>query len=193
MATKPSTAASSIYQLKITLHDSHPPIWRRVLVPGNFSLYKLHQVIQISMGWTDTHMHHFIVGGEFYSIPSAEDFMPVKDERRVTLEKIAPSLKRKFDYEYDFGDSWRHSVVVEKILPPVPGETYPRCIKGKRACPPEDVGGIWGYETFLEAIQDPGHEEHASFVAWSGGEFDPESVNLDEINAILAQVIYKGR
>lgn len=188
MATKLSKPSSSIYQFKITLHGSRPPIWRRVLVPGNFSLYKLHQVIQIAMGWTDSHLHQFIVDSEYFSIPSSEDYEPVKDERRVTLEKIAPSLKRKFLYEYDFGDGWMHQVIVEKILIPDPGEKYPRCIKGKRACPPEDVGGVWGYETFLEAIQDAGHEEHESYVEWIGGGFDPEALNLAEINDALSRV-----
>jgi hypothetical protein len=183
-----SKSYSSIYQLKITLEGARPPIWRRVLVPGNFNLYKLHQVIQIAMGWTDSHLHQFIAGGEYFGIPSPEDFKPVKDERRIKLEKIAPILKSTFVYEYDFGDDWSHKVVVEKILTPLPGEKYPRCIKGKRACPPEDVGGIWGYENFLEAIQNPGHEEHEFSMEWIGGEFDPESLNLDEINEDLSQV-----
>jgi hypothetical protein len=188
MPTKSSKSSSSIYQLKITLRDSRPPIWRRVLVPGSFSLYKLHHVIQTAMGWTDSHLHQFIVGGESFGIPSSEDYEPVKDERRITLEKIAPSLKSKFVYEYDFGDSWTHQLVVEKILKPVPGEKYPQCIKGKRACPPEDVGGMWGYKAFLEAILDPGHEEHESYVEWIGGGFEPDAFHLAEINEALLRV-----
>lgn len=185
MPRKSPKSFSSIYQLKITLHDSHPPIWRRVLVPCNFSFYQLHQVIQLSMGWTDSHLHQFIVDGEHFSIPSSEDWEPVIDERRFTLEQIAPSLKRKFIYEYDFGDNWTHNVIVEKIITPEPGEKYPQCIKGKRACPPEDVGGVWGYETFLEAIQDAGHEEHDSYLEWVGGEFDPEAFDLAVVNQAL--------
>lgn len=177
-----------VYQLKVTLRGSRPPIWRRVLVPGKFSLHKLHQVIQLVMGWTDSHLHQFIIDGQYYSIPSPEDLEPVSDERRHSLSQIATREKHKFFYEYDFGDSWEHEIVVEKILSPVSGVKYPACIKGKRACPPEDIGGLWGYETFLEAIGDPHHEEHDSYLEWFGGDFDPEACDLDEINQSLAQV-----
>jgi len=137
-------SVGSIYQLKITLKDSKPPIWRRVLVPGSFRLGKLHRVIQIAMGWTDSHLHMFIVNGNYYGVPSPDDYEPVKSETRFKLETIAPPVKGKFIYEYDFNDNWIHTVLVEKILPPAPGEKYPQCITGKRACPPEDVGGVWG-------------------------------------------------
>jgi hypothetical protein len=182
-----------IYQLKVTLRGSRPPIWRRVLVPGKFSLHKLHQVIQLAMGWTDSHLHQFIIDGQYYGIPSPEDFEPVRDERRQTLSQIATREKRKFFYEYDFGDGWGHEIVVEKILSPEPGIKCPACIKGKRACPPEDVGGLWGYETFLEAIEDPHHEEHESYLEWVGGDFDPEACDLDEINQALARAKWRGR
>lgn len=182
-----------IYQLKVTLRGSRPPIWRRVLVPGKFSLHKLHQVVQLVMGWTDSHLHQFIIDGQYYSIPSPEDFEPVRDERRHSLSQIATREKRKFFYEYDFGDSWEHVIVVEKILSPESGFKYPACIKGKRACPPEDVGGLWGYGTFLEAIGDPHHEEHDSYLEWVGGDFDPEACNIGEINQALAQVNWHGR
>jgi len=177
-----------IYQLKVTLRGSRPPIWRRVLVPGTFSLYKLHQVIQLAMGWTDSHLHQFIIDGRRYSIPSPEDFEPVSDERPLSLRQIAMGEKRKFLYEYDFGDSWDHEIVVEKILSPDPGVKYPACIKGKRACPPEDVGGLWGYETFLEAISDPNHEKHDSYLEWIGDAFDPELCDLAMINEALKRV-----
>jgi hypothetical protein len=182
-----------IYQLKVTLRGIRPPIWRRVLVPAKFSLHKLHQVIQLAMGWTDSHLHEFIINGLPYSIPSPEDFEPVSDERRHSLSQIAMREKRKFFYEYDFGDSWEHEIVVEKILSPESGVKYPACIKGKRACPPEDVGGVWGYETFLEAIGDPHHEEHDSYLEWVGGYFDPEACDLDEINQALARVKWRDR
>ena len=188
MLAKSVGLSEQIYQLKITLRDSKPPIWRRVMVPSTFNLYKLHQVIQRAMGWTDSHLHHFIIDGQYYSIPSAADWEPVIDERRSVLSQIAPQTKRKFVYEYDFGDSWEHQIVVEKILPPETGVTYPRCITGKRACPPEDVGGVGGYATFLEAIHDPTHEEHASYLEWIGGEFDAEECKLDEINQGLRRV-----
>jgi hypothetical protein len=188
MSAKKVAVADQIYQLKITLRGSRPPIWRRVMVPGKFSLHKLHYVIQMAMGWTDSHLHQFIIGGQYYGIPSPEDWEPVIDERRRVLSRVAPPLKRKFVYEYDFGDDWLHDVVVEKILPPETGVKYPLCIKGKRACPPEDVGGVWGYAGFLEAINDPAHEEHESYVEWIGGEFDAEYFNLDEINQELRRM-----
>lgn len=184
----PTKTLKSIYQLKVTLRESHPPIWRRVLVPGSFSLYKLHRVIQLAMGWYDSHLHQYIIDGEYYSIPSPDDWEPVIDERRHTLEKIAHDVKCKFIYEYDFGDSWEHEIVVEKIILPEPKEKYPLCVQGKGACPPEDVGGVWGYAGFLEAIRDPEHKEHDSYLEWIGGEFDPKALDLDEINQALRRV-----
>jgi hypothetical protein len=112
----------------------------------------------------------------------------MQDERKFKLNQIAPREKHKFIYEYDFGDSWEHVILVEKILSPEPGATYPECVKGRRARPPEDVGGIWGYADFLEAIRDPTHPEHESYVEWIGGEFDPEAFDLDEVNAALRDV-----
>jgi hypothetical protein len=188
MSTKSAGAADPIYQLKITLQGSRPPIWRRVQVPGKFSLYKLHQVIQVAMGWTDSHLHQFLIVGRVYGIPSPEDWEPVMDERRHRLSTIFSGQKSRFVYEYDFGDSWEHGIVVEKILPPEIGFKYPRCIAGKRACPPEDVGGIWGYAEFLEAIRDPAHQEHVAYLEWVGEEFDPEAFNLEEINQELRRV-----
>ncbi|MEY3881697.1 MAG: hypothetical protein RIQ94_2493 [Pseudomonadota bacterium] len=184
----PTKSSRLIYQLKITLIDTHPPIWRRVCVPGNFNLYQLHQVIQAAMGWTDSHLHQFIIDGEFYSVPFEDEAREDLDESRFKLERISPSIKRKFVYEYDFGDSWRHQIVVEKILPDDPNEKYPQCIKGKRACPPEDVGGVWGYETFLEALQNEQHEEHDSYLEWIGGEFDPEELDMIEINQDMSLI-----
>lgn len=191
MPTKSAKPAGPIYQLKITLRDSRPPIWRRVLVPGNFNLYQLHQVMQIAMGWTDSHLHHFRVDSIYYSYPypnSDWEEMDEEDSRDVTLAQIAPEVKRKFMYEYDFGDSWEHDILVEKIFPPEPGEKYPQCIKGKGACPPEDVGGVWGYDTFLEAIRDPNHEEHAMYIEWAGEDFDPAAFDLEATNQALRRV-----
>lgn len=112
--------------------------------------------------------------------------MDMHDEQEVTLGQIAAGEGFKFRYECDFGDSWLHQVRVEKILPPEPGRSYPVCIKGRRACPPEDVGGMWGYYHFLEAIQDPDHEEHDEYLEWVGGAFDPEAFDLEEVNQALA-------
>ncbi len=177
-----------IYQVKVTLRDSKPPIWRRLLVSGSITFYKLHYIIQIAMGWTDCHLHQFIIEGKYFGIPSPEDWQPIMDERRYHLNQIAPSENSKFIYEYDFGDSWEHEILVEKIQPPESGIKYPLCIKGKRACPPEDVGGVWGYMEFVEAMSNPNHDEHDSYFEWWGGEFDPEKFDVEEINQALRKI-----
>jgi hypothetical protein len=187
MAAK-GAPGGDIYQVKVTLKDSKPPIWRRIQVPGDVRLDTLHRILQVVMGWDDYHLHQFIVGGEYYGEPHPdyEVWGPeMRDETRVRLRQIAPREKSRFVYEYDFGDGWEHALLVEKILPSEPGVDYPRCIKGKRACPPEDVGGVWGYYDFLETISNPDDPEHDDMLDWIGGEFDPEHFDLDEINAEL--------
>lgn len=181
---------SDIYQMKVTLKHSKPPIWRRIQVAGDTRLDKLHLILQEAMGWENYHLHQFIVGETYYGKPHPDydDFFEMKDEKKVRLNQIAPREKFKFIYEYDFGDSWEHELLVEKILPPEPDVHYPRCIKGKRACPPEDVGGVWGYDSFLEAIQNPDDSEHEDMLEWIGGEFDPEAFDLDEINEALRRI-----
>lgn len=176
-----------IYQIKVTLEDSKPPIWRRLLVRSDITLADLHSIIQAAMGWGSYHLHQFIVGGTYFGEPHPDyaDFIDMQDHRLVTLREVAARERAKFRYEYDFGDDWLHQVLVEKILPPEPGQTYPMCIKGRRACPPEDVGGIWGYEEFLEAIRDPDHPEHQDYLEWVGGEFDPAAFDLDAVNRAL--------
>ena len=188
MPAKKQSAPTAVYQLKITLKGSRPPIWRRVLVRDDTTLEQLNYVIQIAVGWTNSHLHDFTIRGERYSEPSPEDWEPVKDEQRYKLNQLVTGAKFKFVYQYDFGDSWDHEVVVEKVLTPEPGMRYPVCVTGKRACPPEDVGGVWGYAEFLEAINDPKHEEHESYLEWIGGEFDPEAFDLDDVNALLKRM-----
>jgi len=174
-----------IYQIKVTLEDSKPPIWRRLLVRSDITLARLHLIIQAAMGWWDAHLHQFIVGQTYFGEPHPDYDFDMQDEKRVKLSEIASDERSKFRYEYDFGDSWLHQVLVEKILPPEPGQVYPACIKGRRACPPEDVGGVWGYGDFLEAIRDADHPEHDDYLEWIGGEFDPEAFDLDEVNTVL--------
>ncbi len=176
----------SIYQIKVTLRDSKPPIWRRILVRSDITLGELHHILQAVMGWWDYHLHQFIVGRTYYGVPHPDyaDFMDMCDESDVRLNQIADA-GAKFVYEYDFGDSWEHILLVEKVLPLEPDQQYPVCIKGKRACPPEDVGGVWGYYGFLEAIQDPDHPEHEDYLEWIGEDFDPEAFDLDAVNAAL--------
>jgi hypothetical protein len=184
-AKRAAPGSSQIYQIKVTLEDSHPPIWRRILVPDSITLAKLHSILQVAMGWTDSHLHQFIAGDAYFGVPDPDYGFEMHDERRVKLAQIVPGEGSKFRYEYDFGDGWLHTLLVEKILPPQPGQPVPVCVKGKGACPPEDVGGMWGYYGFLEAIQNPDHPEHEDYLEWVGGEFDPEAFDLDETNELL--------
>ena len=178
----------AIYQLKVTLKGSKPPIWRRLQVPGEVTLAKLHQVLQAAMGWTDSHLHQFEVDGVYYGPPELRDELDVESEQRLRLRQAAPDERAKFRYEYDFGDDWQHEILVEKIAPPEPGRRYPICLAGKRACPPEDCGGIWGYYQLLETVGNPDDPEHDELREWLGGDFDPEDLDLDEINQSLKRI-----
>jgi hypothetical protein len=181
------------YQLKIELEGASSPIWRRVLVPGNASLGRLHTVIQAAMGWDNSHLHRFIVGKQAYSDPAFEldEFrgVPVLDEDEALLTDVAPRSGKALLYMYDFGDSWGHRIKVEKILSgESSNENIVKCIDGARACPPEDCGGVWGYEDMLEALKDPKHKGHESTLEWLGEDFDPEAFDLEEINKDLRRV-----
>jgi Plasmid pRiA4b ORF-3-like protein len=183
-------APSEIYQLKVTLQDSKPPIWRRVQVPADIKLSHLHNVLQLVMGWDNAHLHQFIIDGTYYGMTGPDlDMMDmeVEDERKVKLNAVV-GPKGKFVYEYDFGDSWEHRIVVEKALPPEAGTKYPLCTAGARNGPPEDCGGIWGYADLLAALKDPKHPEHDDMEEWIGGEFDPEAFDLEEINSRLGHL-----
>ncbi len=169
----------------MTLAGSKPPIWRRVLVPADISMAKLHQILQIVMGWTNSHLHQFDVGGTLIGVPDPDFGMPVRNERTVKLSQCVRGEKSKFTYAYDFGDSWEHAILVEKVLTAEPGARYPVCVAGKRACPPEDCGGVWGYADLLVAIRDTTHSEHDELLEWIGGHFDPEAFDLAAINQKL--------
>ena len=149
-------AIAQIYQLKVTLVDSQPPIWRRFWVPDNFTLDQLHQVLQLVMGWHNAHLHEFQIGNNRFGLPDPSGFdSEIRDQTTVTLSDLSLMPAATFRYTYDFGDGWLHQLLVEKMLSPTeaPGP-YPQCLKGKRACPPEDCGGIWGYEDILSRWDD---------------------------------------
>ncbi len=177
-----------LYQLKITLKWSKPPIWRRVVVRADMPLDRLHGLIQITMGWTNSHLHQFIVGRTFYGKPDpecADMGSETLNEKRYTVADLAPAAKKKFIYEYDFGDGWQHEVVVEKVLPPDPAFKHPVCLAGANARPPEDCGGIGGYYNLLEIMADPKHPEHADMKDWVGGELNAARFDLNAVNAVL--------
>lgn len=187
MTTKKATKT---LQLKITLVGAKPPIWRRVLVPADMTLDQLHLVIQKTMGWMNYHLHLFNADGRLYGIPD-DDFMGdmgMQDEAKVKLNGVLRAEKDNMIYEYDFGDSWEHKVVLEKILDPDPTQTLPLCIKGKRACPPEDCGGVWGYAGLLATLADPNHAEHEDMLEWLGGPFDAEAFNVGAANFALLKM-----
>ena len=169
-----------IYQLKIGLEDTSPPIWRRVQT-GDCTLDELHDIIQIAMGWDDMHMYAFVIKGEEYGDPRRGGDVEY-DARVVRLRELVDNGHTRFRYDYDFGDDWRHRIEVEKTLPAEEGARYPRCVAGARACPPEDSGGPYGYPYFLDKIEDPKHEEHEEALEWMDGEFDPERFDLEEVN-----------
>ncbi|MDQ1240355.1 MAG: hypothetical protein QG577_2541 [Thermodesulfobacteriota bacterium] len=177
---------SLVYQMKVTLRGIRPPIWRRIQVAGDTTLGRLHRILQEVMGWEESHLHEFFVHGESYSDPVLLDTNDVMDEKKARLDKLISLEKEKFVYMYDFGDSWEHQILVEKILPMDPRTNYPVCLTGKRACPPEDCGGVWGYEEMLEIIKDPGHPEYQDTLEWLGEEFAPDLFDLQNINRRLA-------
>ncbi len=188
-----SKKVADAYQLKVTLDGIAPPIWRRLEVPGDIDLEKLNEVIQVAMGWTNSHLHQFIVGDTYYGIPDDEldDPMEAKDERRYTLARIAKKTGDGFVYQYDFGDNWEHLIVVEGIRT---SETpvVPSCLAGDRHCPPEDVGSIPGYENFMKAIKNPKHPEHEELLEWVGGSFNPEAFSIEITNQDLKELRMAG-
>lgn len=178
-----------IYQLKIELKDSNPKIWRRIQVSGETTFSELHDIIQLSMGWENGHLYEFTL-----KKTRIFDFEEVIDDGTNTLERdstdafldeMVQRVKTKFTYLYDFGDYWEHQIQVEKIFPEEKGMTYPICLEGERACPPEDSGGIWGYQHMLEVLADKKHPEYEGVSEWIGEGWDPESFNPEQTNVLL--------
>jgi hypothetical protein len=173
----------NVYQFKITLCDIKPMIWRRILVPENYTFWDLHLAIQDAMGWEDCHLHEFEVihpssGLEKrIGIPDEEwGVPPILPDWEVMLSEYFKEPSQKGYYEYDFGDRWRHLLEFEKILTRDINIKYPSCIEGKRACPPEDCGGAWGYKNLLSVLSKPHHPEYARLKRWVGRRrIDPEN------------------
>jgi len=186
-----ATKLRRVYQLKVSINGTKPPIWRRFLTVDTIRLDELHMLLQVIMGWTDSHLHQFISHGTFYGVPD-EDYdlmdMEVLDETRFRLNQLLKTEKASIVYEYDFGDGWNHKITLEKILPFDVEQAIPVCVKAKGACPPEDVGGTWGYYEFLEALEDINHPEHESYKEWVGGDFDPEFYSIQDVNNALIEL-----
>jgi hypothetical protein len=177
-------AQPNAVQLRVTMAETEPPIWRRLVVPWSFTLGQLHQVIQAAFGWWDYHLHQFVIGGLRYGDveqigePEFEGDSRGFDETEVRLLDFGRGARVAFTYEYDFGDSWEHIVEFEQLLTLDPPPSVARCIDGGRARPPEDVGGVHGYAGFLEIMADRRHPEHRDTRRWAGGHFDPAWFDL---------------
>lgn len=177
-----------ITRVRIELADTTPLVWRELDLPLSTTLASLHDIIQVVMRWQDYHLHEFLIGDKVYGVPDRED---VVDERKVFKEKglrlgaLIERGVREFLYVYDFGDNWRHRITIDEPRPGDPGLEYPRFVAGARRAPPEDVGGITGFEEFLEAMADPEHEYHQQMLNWYGEVFEPEDIEEHWLRMII--------
>ena len=187
MPPKKTTPPNAVYQLKITLRGVRPPIWRRVLVADTTTLGKLHAVIQALMAWDDEHLHQFEIGDDRYGEATVEGYRRVRDEHKFKLNEVAPAEGAKFTYLYDFSVNWIFDIVVEEITPPAADQILPLCIKGKRAAPPEHIGGTWGYQALLEAKANPRHPERTRFAELIAA-YDAEAFDQDAANGRLRKL-----
>jgi hypothetical protein len=184
-----SNGPAPVFVLKVALRGARPPIWRRLEVPGDLTLARLHQVIQIAFGWEDYHLHVFHTPFGDFGVSDRD--LGHRAEGPVTLEQVVPGTGEKITYTYDFGDGWEHEITVEKVLDPPAGERpKPRCTGGRRAGPPEDCGGVWGYADLVEILGDPSHPDHRERLEWLGldsaADFDPAALDTDKINKDLS-------
>jgi hypothetical protein len=173
--------------LKVTLTGVRPPVWRRLEVPADLTLAQLHRVLQAAMGWTDSHLHMFMHDGVAYGDSRRDLDLGCLNEKTTRLSDLLWEPKDWMEYEYDFGDGWRHRIVLESSRGVAEWQP-PRLLAGKRACPPEDVGGLGGYEDFCEAMAQPAHPEHQALVEWHGRPFDPNAFDLEAASAALAKL-----
>jgi hypothetical protein len=176
-----------VYQFKIALREVKPPLWRRIQVPETYTFWDLHVAVQDAMGWKDSHLHDFTIRNpltrkkERIGIPDDDFDMDILPGWERNIADHFSMKNSSASYLYDYGDHWEHTVKLEKILPRDKVSKYPRCIDGERACPPEDCGGVHGYEDFLEAIMDPKHEQHGDMLEWAGDDFEPERFDPSKV------------
>ena len=189
--TSQTIQGRTVHTVKITVVESQPLIWRRLDVPSGSTLLQLHSMIQAAFGWENYHLWAFQTSRGRYGLPDRE--LGLADAATIRLDQAAAHVGDRLRYTYDFGDDWEHDILVEAVTAATePGVTYPRCLAGSRACPPEDCGGVWGYENLLEALADPSHEEHHERLEWLGlnsaGQFDPAAFDLAETNTALSNL-----
>jgi hypothetical protein len=184
-----SMTAETVARIHILLEDIEPAIWRQVDVPVTVSLKMLHDIVQAAMGWEDYHLWHFETGDKRYGIP--DPMWPeggITAAKNVKLATLIDRGLRQLIYTYDFGDDWRHRITIETISPGEDGVKYPRFVAGEGRCPPEDVGGLPGFELFLDAMADPAHEEHARLHEWYGGPYKPDDMDERAARRAVAQI-----
>lgn len=185
-----------MFQLKVRLEGIEPEIWRRIVIPASSTLADLHAVIQGAMGWQDSHLHMFVIEGKRYEVPDDSGFGSDAESYDESLYELGDltSIGTAFSYIYDFGDDWKHEVLVEDEVEAQDREQDPKCTAGERACPPEDSGGPYGYPEFLEALTDPAHPDHEDRVDWANG-FEPEAFNVQQANNLIGAVcaLYRER
>jgi len=172
----------SVYVLRIQLEEISPLIWREVEVPDSLSLAALHEVIQQSMGWENYHLYEYLINGERYGVndPDFDYGDPVNEAGKLKIKDALKNQEDFINYCYDFGDSWQHTVILKSIKPGNINKI--KCLSGARSCPPEDVGGVWGYENLCEVMSNPEHEEYEDMCEWAGEDFDPERFDLKQVN-----------
>ena len=184
-ARKSPPVAPRAYRLKVTLQDVRPPIWRRFTVRDDIILLKLHELLQIIMGWTDSHLHQFVSGGTHLSLPEFDLPSPRRDESKVRLRDVLKKPNDRLVYEYDFGDGWEHAIVLEEILVHEARTRYPVILDGERSCPPDDCGGPPGYEHLLEVLAKSDRAEHEQLREWAGKGFDSERFDVRALNRVF--------
>ncbi len=181
-------SATYSLKMKVTLDGVKPEIWRSFVVDSSLSLKDLHDVLQVVMGWENSHLYVFEINGMEYGIPSDDDFTDVEVAKKVKLAKLGLQEKDKFRYTYDFGDDWKHTIKVEKILPGENPYGSPFCLEGERNCPPEDCGSIQGYEDIVEAMKNKKSKEAKEFIEWLGEPYDSEYFDINGINKRLKSI-----